>query len=131
VYLWASGVAEYAPWPGIAMTDEGNGIYGFELPAALDGKTMNVIFSNNGANQHPDMQSRPGTQMILTAEGQWIPYVPAQEEPPSTPPTEPTEPSENSPEPEKTPPIGLVLSIAGSVCLAGALMFFVLKKRKK
>jgi alpha-amylase len=131
VYLWASGVAEYAPWPGIAMTDEGNGIYGFELPAALDGKTMNVIFSNNGANQHPDMQSRPGTQMILTAEGQWIPYVPAQEEPPSTPPTEPTEPSENSPEPEKTPPIGMVLSIAGSVCLAGALMFFILKNRKK
>ena len=141
VYLWASGVTEYAPWPGIAMADEGNGIYGFELPAELDGKTMNVIFSDNGANQHPDVQSKPGTQMILTADGQWTAYVPPQEEqPPATPsepvtPSEPTKPSETKPASDSTPkkdtPIVLVLSIIGSVCLAGALVFFILKKRKK
>lgn len=135
VYLWASGVEEYAPWPGIAMTDEGNGIYGVELPMELDGKTLNVIFSNNGKNQHPDVRSEPGTQMILTAEGQWIPYVPAQEEQPSTTPSEPTEPSETNPAPvpapEKSFPIGLVLSIIGSICLVGVLVFFILRKRKK
>ena len=133
VYLWASGVEEYAPWPGIAMTDEGNGIYGFELPAELDGKTMNVIFSNNGANQHQDVQSKPGTQMLLTAEGQWIPYVPVQEEAPSTAPSEPTEPSVPSPEPapENSFPMGLVLSVTGSVCLAGVLVFLILRKRKQ
>lgn len=142
VYLWATGVSEYAPWPGKAMTDEGNGIYSFELPAELDGKTMNVIFSNSGANQHPDVQSTPGTQMILTAEGKWIPYVPAQEEEPSPAPDDPTEPNDPTnpssptqpampePAPESKTPIGLVLAIIGSICLAGAVVFIVLKKRK-
>ena len=131
VYLWASGVTEYAPWPGIAMTDEGNGIYSFELPAELDGKTMNVIFSNNGANQHPDVRSEPGTQMILTAEGQWIAYEPPQEEPPSTVPSEPTASPETPPVPKKNPAIVPVLSIIGSICLIGVLMFFILRKRNK
>lgn len=134
VYLWASGVAEYAPWPGIAMTDAGDGIYSFQLPAELDGKTMNVIFSNNGANQHPDVQSKPGTQMILTADGQWIDYEPPQEELPTTSPSEPTTPSEPAPKPEPDPqkkfPIGLVAAILGTVALAGAAVFFLLKKRK-
>jgi alpha-amylase len=145
VYLWASGVKEYAPWPGIAMTDIGNGIYGFELPAELDGKTMNVIFSNNGSNQHPDVRSEPGTQMILTAQGQWTAYIPPQEEHPSPLPNDPTSPSEPTPPTETNPtgsptpdpapkqslPIGLWLSIAGSICLAGGLVFFILRKRKK
>lgn len=131
VYLWASGVKEYAPWPGIAMMDEGNGIYSFELPAELDGKTMNVIFSNNGANQHPDVRSEPGTQMILTAEGQWIAYEPPQEEQPSTVPSEPTASPETPPVPKKNPAIVPVLSIIGSICLIGVLMFFILRKRNK
>lgn len=131
VYLWATGVTEYAPWPGMAMTDEGNGIYSFELPAELDGKTMNVIFSNNGANQHPDVRSEPGTQMILTAEGQWIAYEPPQEEQPSTVPSEPTASPETPPVPKKNPAIVPVLSIIGSICLIGVLMFFILRKRNK
>ena len=134
VYLWASGVTEYAPWPGIAMTEEGNGIYSAELPPELDGKTMNVIFSNNGANQHPDVQSSPGTQMLLTAEGQWVPYTPPQEEPPATQPVAPTEPSTEALSPEPTPeadtPIWPVLAIVGAVCLVGAVIFFVLRKKK-
>lgn len=96
VYFWANGVAEFAPWPGVAMTEK-DGIWGVVLPPELDGKTMNVIFSNSGASQHPDVQSQPGTSMLLTAQGQWVPY---------TPPAEPTEPAETEPtgtEPEETP----------------------------
>lgn len=135
VYLWATGVTEYAPWPGIAMTDEGNGIYGFELPAELDGKTMNVIFNNNGAPQHPDVRSEPGTQMILTADGQWIPYQPPQEDLAPTDPTAPSSPSDDSPSPDTPPetiaPILWGAGIAGCVLLAGGLTFILLRKKKK
>lgn len=85
VYLWATGVTEYAPWPGVPMTDEGNGLYSFVIPAELDGNTMNVIFNNNAGTQHADVPSEPGTQMILTADGQWIPYVPADPDVPDVP----------------------------------------------
>lgn len=123
------------------MTDVGGGIYSFELSAELDGKTMNVIFSNNGANQHPDLRSDPGTQMLLTTQGQWIPYTPAPVDPPSQTldesevPSEPSEPSDTTPTqtltPEKRSSVGLVLAIVGSICLLGALTFFLLKSRKK
>ena len=135
VYLWASGVKEYAPWPGIAMNSEGNGIYSFELPAELDGKTMNVIFSNNGANQHPDVQSTPGSSMILTAGGQWTSYNPPKEEPPATTPTEPIEPSETTPAPTPAPtknsPLVPVLIVVGILCPAFVVVFFLLRKRNQ
>lgn len=131
VYLWASGVEEYAPWPGIAMTEEGNGIYSFVFPVALDGKTMNVIFSDNGANQHPDLQAQPGTQMILTAEETWTAYV--QEE--ATEPVSPTEVSETAPAPTPTPKkpssVGTILTVIASACVVGLTAFFLLRKRKK
>lgn len=140
VYFWADGVAEYAPWPGIAMTEEDDGVYAAVLPPELDGKTMNVIFSNAGSDQHPDVQSKPGTQMILTADGQWIPYVPVQEpetpeEQPTTAPSEQTQPSEmtSAPEqdPEKGPPVTVVLIVIGAVCVVGVAVFLILKKRGK
>lgn len=137
VYLWASGVKEYAPWPGIAMTEEGDGLYSFELPAELGDKAMNVIFSNSGANQHPDVHSEPGTQMILTADGQWIAYAPPQVEPPTTAPSEstdspqPTAPSAIPPAPAPGSPIGLIAAIVGAVFLVGALVFFLVRKRKR
>ena len=96
---------------------------------------MNVIFSNNGANQHPDVQAKPGATMILTAEGQWTLYAPPQEEGPSTTPSDPTVPLETppvqDPVPKKTFPIIPVVSVFGSLCLVGLLAFFMLKKRKK
>lgn len=101
-YFWASGVAEYAPWPGVEMADEGEGVYSCVLPDALAGCTMNVIFSDNGANQHSDVVSKPGTKMILTASGEWIAYV--EEDPDQMPDTdEITQPtSENTQSSEET-----------------------------
>lgn len=136
VYLWASGVSEYAPWPGIAMTDEGNGIYSCVLPAELDGKTMNVIFSNNGANQHPDVRSEPGTQMILTAEGEWIAYVEPEPDIPSTPDaSEPPAATDAPDDTEGTEPGGnaYLYIVIGAVLLAaaGAVCVFLVRKKKK
>lgn len=134
VYFWASGVAEVAPWPGIAMT-EMDGIWGAVLPPELDGKTMNVIFSNNGANQHPDVQSRPGSAMLLTAQGQWVAYTPVEEpEPTETVPvtepeqTAPQEPPTEPGEPEKASPVGPVLVVA---LIAAAVAAVVLLRRKR
>lgn len=130
VYLWASGVEEYAPWPGIAMTRENNGIFSFEFPAELDGKTMNVIFSNNGANQHPDVQSKPGSHMILTATGQWITYAEPQEPTTTITASEPTEPSGAPTTPAKFSPVGIALTIIIAICLIVAPIFFRFRKNK-
>jgi hypothetical protein len=96
---------------------------------------MNVIFNNNGSPQHPDVRSEPGTQMILTADGQWIPYQPPQEELTPTDPTAPSSPSDDSPSPDTPPetiaPILWGAGIAGGVVLAGGLTFILLRKKKK
>lgn len=136
VYLWASGVSEYAPWPGIAMTDEGDGIYSCVLPAELDGKTMNVIFSNNGANQHPDVRSEPGTQMILTAEGEWIAYVAPEPDIPSTPDVSEPPAATDTPDDAEGPEPGgnaYLYIVIGVVLLAaaGAVCVFLVRKKKK
>ena len=137
VYLWANGVNEYAPWPGIAMTDEGDGIYSCVLPTELDGYSMNVIFSDNGANQHPDVNIQPGACMLLNAEGKWLPYQePAPTEPESvstetTTPDVPTEETETTQQPEtKTTGTTLIIAIAAVLAVC-AFVVIVIYKRKK
>ena len=140
VYLWATGVTEYAPWPGIPMTDEGNGLYSCVIPVELDGNTMNVIFSNNGANQHADVPSQPGTQMILTAEGKWIAYVPAEPEKPSEPdtpstPDTPDTPTTDAPhgpdesEADNSKATWLIVGIALALVCGAAVVVLVVKKK--
>lgn len=52
-----SSVKEIAKWPGVAMTNEGNGVYSYTLPEGWGDNTQ-VIF-NNGSNQIPAYQ-QPG-----------------------------------------------------------------------
>ena len=52
-----STVKELAAWPGVAMTNEGNGVYSYTLPEGWGDNTQ-VIF-NNGNNQIPAAQ-QPG-----------------------------------------------------------------------
>lgn len=132
-YFWANGVAEYAPWPGVAMTLE-DGLYTCVLPDELAGCTMNVIFSNNGANQHPDVSSRPGTQMLLDGTGEWVSYTPPQKptEPTETTPptTEPTEPTEATPQPKENSPWIPVVIVAAILLIAGGITAVVVYKKK-
>ena len=60
IYVYDESVSptkEVAKWPGVAMTNEGNGVYSYTLPDGW-GENTQVIF-NNGNNQIPAAQ-QPG-----------------------------------------------------------------------
>ena len=68
-----STVKEIAKWPGVAMTDEGNGIYSYTLPEGWGDNTQ-VIF-NNGSAQIPAAQqagfSLPTNKIGTYSDGNW------------------------------------------------------------
>ena len=68
-----STVKEIAKWPGVAMTDEGNGIYSYTLPDGWGDDTQ-VIF-NNGTAQIPAAQqagfSLPTNKIGTYSDGNW------------------------------------------------------------
>ena len=68
-----STVKEIAKWPGVAMTDEGNGIYSYTLPDGWGDDTQ-VIF-NNGSAQIPAAQqagfSLPTNKIGTYSDGNW------------------------------------------------------------
>ncbi len=55
VYIWAWNTAGnlFSGWPGIAMTEAGNGWYKYTFDEAV--KTINVVFSKNGNPQTVDI----------------------------------------------------------------------------
>ena len=69
-----STVKEVEPWPGVAMKNEGNGLYSYTLPAGWD--KARVIF-NDGNNQIPD-PNQPGYELTGTMiynNGDWSSYI--------------------------------------------------------
>ena len=68
-----STVKEIAKWPGVAMTNEGNGVYSYTLPEGW-GDNTKVIF-NNGSAQIPAAEqegfSLPTKKVGTYADGQW------------------------------------------------------------
>ena len=56
LYYWAEGISG-PNWPGLSPAGPGNkrnSIHLFELPADLNGKSVNIIFNNNGAGAQFD-----------------------------------------------------------------------------
>ena len=77
IYVYDESVAptkEIAKWPGVAMTNEGNGIYSYTLPEGWGDKTQ-VIF-NNGSAQIPAAQQPgfvlPTNSNKIYKDGSWI-----------------------------------------------------------
>ena len=68
-----STVKEIAKWPGVAMTNEGNGVYSYTLPDGWGDDTQ-VIF-NNGTAQIPAAQqagfSLPTNKIGTYSDGNW------------------------------------------------------------
>ena len=68
-----STVKEIAKWPGVAMTNEGNGVYTYTLPEGWGDNTQ-VIF-NNGSAQIPAAQqagfSLPTNKIGTYSDGNW------------------------------------------------------------
>ncbi|MGB0524258.1 MAG: starch-binding protein [Flammeovirgaceae bacterium] len=53
IYFWnVTPTGQSTSWPGVSMTAEGDGWYKYTFE---DADCANVIFSNNGANQTPDL----------------------------------------------------------------------------
>ncbi len=53
MYFWAhNGTAAIPAWPGVAMQNDGNGWYSYTIAGA---SFSNIIFSNSGASQSPDL----------------------------------------------------------------------------
>lgn len=53
IYFWGvTPSGQTTSWPGVVMTDEGDGWYSYTLDGA---ECANVIFSNNGASQTQDL----------------------------------------------------------------------------
>lgn len=68
----SSSVQEVAKWPGIAMTNEGNGIYSYEI--TQDWANKRVIF-NNGSNAQTPSSGQEGytitTGSMILRNGTW------------------------------------------------------------
>ena len=65
-YTWGTtGYQLSGPWPGTAITNLGNGIYGYELPEGAE----NIIF-NDGSNQTADLIPQKGAIYSLET-GKW------------------------------------------------------------
>lgn len=74
VYVYYNdGEITNGSWPGVQMTDEGNGIYSYALPDEFAGLETQIIFNNNNDSQSANQVLQPNTQMILTQDG-WKPY---------------------------------------------------------
>ncbi|MBQ4059093.1 MAG: leucine-rich repeat protein [Lachnospiraceae bacterium] len=60
-YFWTgSGTWTNASWPGTAMTEVEDGLYGIEWPEGKENETLNVIF-NDGSNQTGDLVAQINT----------------------------------------------------------------------
>ena len=71
IYFWAvTPSGQQTSWPGVTMTAEADGWYGYTLPNAT---CANIIFSNNGAQQTPDL-NRCAEGWYL--DGQWYDQLP-------------------------------------------------------
>lgn len=75
-YLYAyfdNGAVTNGSWPGQKMTSYGNGIYYYTMPMGLE--NAYVIFNNGSGDQLPDETIIEEAQMILSADGQWMPWM--------------------------------------------------------
>ena len=68
-------VKEVEAWPGIAMVDEGDGLYSYTLP---EGWTSAKVIFNDGSNQVPG-SSEPGLVLenndMIYEDGNWTEYI--------------------------------------------------------
>ena len=71
-YMW-NGSGNNGEWPGVLMTDEGNGVYSYTLSGDYD----NIIFNNGSGgneNQTGDMAYPGANQIYDLKSGQWSAY---------------------------------------------------------
>lgn len=75
-YMWNSSSDQNAGWPGVKMTDEGDGVYSY----TPDKSYSNVIF-NNGSSQTTDLTYPGGNKIYDMKAAKWEVYDPSAAEP--------------------------------------------------
>ncbi len=70
IYMWNDENDTNGGWPGVAMTDIGDGIWCYEMPKDY----ANVIFSNNGADKTGDLTLPGNGKIYNNATGAWDVY---------------------------------------------------------
>ena len=108
-YMWKDGVSnsQNAQWPGVAMTNEGDNIWSYEVP---DGNYDRIIFNCGSDAAQTDDLNYPGSGMIYNGSG-WSEYIniPTTPTTPSTQPTAPPTQPTTQPTQPTNPPVGRVL----------------------
>lgn len=69
-YMWNSANDSNAAWPGVAMTNIGDGVWEYSYSK----KYANVIFSTSGNNQTPDLTFPGDSQIYNNSTNNWEPY---------------------------------------------------------
>ena len=67
-YYWSSSNTQMTTWPGVKMTNGGNGVYATEIPSDAE----YIIFNNGNGTQTGDL-TIPGLNMIYN-NGNWASY---------------------------------------------------------
>ncbi len=75
-YMWNSSSDQNSGWPGVIMTDEGDGVFSYTPDKAY----ANVIF-NNGTSQTADLTYPGANNIYIMDNGNWETYDPSAAEP--------------------------------------------------
>ena len=98
-------VVENAAWPGVAMTQNSEGLYEYEVPEELE--NGNVLFTAGYSGPQIPAQDEPGMVLdgfsMVYQNGQWQEYIDSNPTEPQPTEPEPTEPQPTEPEPTEPP----------------------------
>ena len=100
-YMWNSDSDKNAAWPGVQMTEVGDGVYSY----TLTGNYAKIIFNKGeggNGNQTTDMDYPGANKIYDLSSGSWSDYGQQPVTAPATNPT-PTNPTPTNPTPTTTP----------------------------
>lgn len=69
-YMWNSESDKNAAWPGVKMTDLGDGVFEYVVPKSYKG----IIFNNGGSSQTGNLDFPGANNIYNNSTNQWEPY---------------------------------------------------------
>lgn len=69
-YMWTDGQGDNSAWPGVKMTNLGDGVFEYKLPKDF----KMIIFNNNAGTQTGNMEYPGNSQIYNNSTQKWEPY---------------------------------------------------------